>query len=122
VVFGDSLSDAGFYRPFLLGLGLPAPLVATMGRFTTSRGQSWAETVSRYYGTDPSPSNAGVSIYAQGGARVTGVGFSTPPGFAERSVTVQIGEYLSANGGHADPNSLYTIWAVANDVFLQLGA
>jgi len=122
VVFGDSLSDAGFYRPFLLGLGLPAPLVASMGRFTTNPGPVWSETVSRYYGTDAAPSNASGSIYAQGGARVTGVGYSTPPGSAERSVTVQIGEYLAANGGHADPNSLFTLWAGANDIFYQLGA
>ena len=122
VVFGDSLSDAGFYRPFLLSLGLPAPLVATMGRFTTNPGPVWSEAVSNYYGTAPAPSNANGSIYAQGGARVNGVGFSTPPGAAERSVTVQIGEYLAANGGHADPNSLYTIWAGANDIFFQLGA
>jgi outer membrane lipase/esterase len=123
VVFGDSLSDAGFFRPFLLGVGLPASVVAGMGRFTTNPGPVWSELVSSYYGTTPAPSNAGGSIYAQGGARVaTNPGVSTPPGMPERSIATQIGEYLSANGGAADPNTLYTLWGGANDVFFQLGA
>ena len=53
-VFGDSLSDAGYYRPFLAGLGLPAPVVATLGRFTTNPGPVWSEIISSYYGVTPS--------------------------------------------------------------------
>jgi phospholipase/lecithinase/hemolysin len=44
-VFGDSLSDAGYFRPFIASLGLPAPLVATLGRFTTNPGPVWSELV-----------------------------------------------------------------------------
>jgi len=124
VVFGDSLSDAGTFRPFLLGLGLPASVVAGMGRFTTNPGPVWAELVSQYYGgTTATPSNAGGNDFAQGGARVASTpGVSTPPGMPERSVATQIGEYLARTGGAADPNTLYTVWAGANDIFYQLGA
>jgi outer membrane lipase/esterase len=123
IVFGDSLSDAGYFRPFLASLGLPPQLVATLGRFTTNPGPVWSELVSTYYGVQPAPSNAGGTIFAQGGARVAiNPGFSTPPGAAERSVATQIGEYLAASGGQADPNALYAVWAGANDVFFQLGA
>jgi hypothetical protein len=37
-----------------------------------------------------------------------------------RSVAEQIGEHLAGNGGHADPDALYTYWAGANDVFNYL--
>jgi len=124
VVFGDSLSDAGTFRPFLLGVGLPASVVAGMGRFTTNPGPVWAELVAQYYtGTTATPSNAGGNDYAQGGARVTSTpGVSTPPGMPERPVSTQINEYLARSGGAADPNTLYALWAGANDVFFNLGA
>src|SRR5262245_37816862 len=84
-VFGDSLSDAGFYRPFLLGLGLPAPVVTQLGRFTTNPGPVWSEIVTQHYGFTPGPSNANNgNIFAQGGARVTQPSASTPPNFAQR--------------------------------------
>jgi outer membrane lipase/esterase len=125
VVFGDSLSDAGYYRAFLASRGLPAPLVATLGRFTTNPGPVWSELVSQFYGVTPAPSNAGGSIYAQGGARVALSPGITPQGLAERPVSVQINEYLAAHGGAADPNALFAVWAIANDFFVnnaQLGA
>jgi len=120
VVFGDSLSDDGYYRPFLSSLGLPASLVSTLGRFTTSPGPVWSELVSNYYGTTPAASNAGGTIYAQGGARVSANSASTPPGAAQRPVTTQIGEYLASRNGAADPNGLFAIWAGANDVIQTL--
>lgn len=124
VVFGDSLSDAGYFRAFLRSLGLPEAVVAAMGRYTTNPGLTWGELVAQYYGVAPNPSNvSGGTVYAQGGARVTGTpGVNTPPGQAERPVSTQIGEYLAATGGRADPDALYAVWAGANDVFFQLGA
>ena len=120
-VFGDSLSDAGYYRPFLASLGMPASLVSILGRFTTSPGPVWSEVVSNYYGYAPAPSNvSGGNIYAQGGARVAVSSTSTPPGAAQRPVSTQVSEYLSTHGGTADPNALYAIWAGANDVFQTL--
>lgn len=120
-VFGDSLSDAGFYRPFLLGLGLPAAVVAQLGRFTTNPGPVWSELISQFYGFTPAPSNAGGNIFAQGGARVASNSAATPSGFAQRPVSVQIDEALARTGGAADPNALYVVWAGGND-FLQNSA
>ena len=115
VVFGDSLSDAGYYRPFLAGLGLPSALVATLGRFTTNPGPIWAELVAQHYGALATPSNAGGWNFAQGGATVASDSPSTPPGFAQRPVSTQITEYLARNGGAADPNALHAVWAGGND-------
>src|SRR5664279_5992557 len=64
--FGDSLSDAGYYRPFLAGLNLPASLVAQLGRFTTNPGPVFSESITSFYGGTPGPSNAGGNIFAQG--------------------------------------------------------
>ena len=123
-VFGDSLSDAGTFRPFFQALtaqGLPPALVPILGRFTTNPGPVWSEIIVANLGGNPAPSNAGGTIYAQGGARVNTIpGYFTPPGMPQRSVAVQIDEYLAQ--GAADPNALYTVWAGANDVFAELGA
>ncbi len=120
VVFGDSLSDDGYFRPVLAALGLPPATVATLGRFTTSPGPVWSELVTTYYGGTPAASNAGGNIFAQGGARVASDSSSTPPGAAQRSVVTQVNEYLTRNGGAADPNALFAIWAGANDVIQTL--
>lgn len=122
-VFGDSLSDAGYYRPFLLSLGVPAATVNQLGRFTTNPDPVWSELVTQFYGYTPSASNANNgNIFAQGGARVADPSASTPPGGAQRPVSTQIGEYLARGGGAADPNALYGIWIGANDIFQNLGA
>jgi outer membrane lipase/esterase len=122
-VFGDSLSDAGYYRPFLAGLGLPAATVAQLGRFTTNPGPVFSELISQYYGVTPGPSNVtGGNIFAQGGARVAEASPLTPTGQAQRPVSTQITEFLARNNGAADPNALYTVWAGANDIFVNLGA
>ncbi|MBL8525154.1 MAG: autotransporter domain-containing protein [Betaproteobacteria bacterium] len=117
-IFGDSLSDAGYFRPFLSAIGLPASTVAGLGRFTTNPGPVWSEIIAQYYGGNANPSNAGGGIYAQGGARVAVDSASTPPVAAtQRPVSTQITEYLNANSGRANANSLYGVWAGANDIF-----
>ena len=119
-VFGDSLADSGYYRPFLVGaLGYTPAQAAALGRFTTNPGPVWSELIATYYGGNPNPSNAGGGIYAQGGARITATSTSTPPGFAQRPVSQQITEFLAT--GAANPNALYAIWAGGNDL-LQAGA
>ena len=91
--FGDSLSDAGYYRGFLLSLGLPQATVDAMGRFTTNPGPTWIELVAQYYGVPALPSNvSGGTNYAQGGARVAASSPSTPEGQAQRPVSTQISE------------------------------
>jgi len=117
-IFGDSLSDAGYFRPFLSAIGLPASTVAGLGRFTTNPGPVWSELIAQYYGGNANPSNAGGGIYAQGGARVAVDSASTPPVAAtQRPVSTQITEYLNANSGRADSRALYGVWAGANDIF-----
>ncbi len=121
-IFGDSLSDAGFFRPQLLGLGVPPATVATLGRFTTNPGPVWSEIIAQYYGGNANPSNvASGGIFAQGGARVTAASAFLPPGGVQRPVTTQITEHLAASGGAANPNALYVLWIGANDL-LQAGA
>jgi len=123
VVFGDSLSDAGYYRPVLGAAGVPPSLLSTLGRFTTAPGPVWSELVAAYYGAPTGPSNvSNGNIFAQGGARVALPSTSTPTGAAQRPVSTQVTEYLTRTGGAADPNALYAIWAGANDVIQTLGA
>jgi outer membrane lipase/esterase len=121
-VFGDSLSDAGYFRPVLQAAGVPASLLPILGRFTTAPGPVWSELVSSYYGMTPAPSNVNNgNIFAQGGARVAVNSSSTPTGAAQRPVSTQVTEFLARTNGTADPNALYAVWAGANDVFQTLG-
>jgi len=123
VVFGDSLSDAGYFRPVLAASGVPASLLPILGRFTTAPGPVWSELVAAYYRAPTGPSNVNNGdIFAQGGARVAVNSSSTPTGAAQRPVTTQVTEFLTRGGGKADPNALYAIWAGANDVIQTLGA
>ena len=119
IFFGDSLTDAGYFKPVLAAAGAPASL--GLGRFTTVPGPVWAELVAAYYGHPTLPSNqTGGLDFAQGGARVATNSASTPTGAAQRPITTQVGEYLTRAGGGADPNALYLMWAGANDVLQTL--
>src|SRR3546814_20752605 len=53
VFFGDSLTDAGYFRPVLLQV--VGPSGALIGKFTTNPGLVWSEYLAQYYGTDASP-------------------------------------------------------------------
>lgn len=114
-VFGDSLSDAGTF----------AALAAGGGRFTTNPGPVWSERLSTAFGQVAAPAqkftgsayvaNPAGNIWAQGGARV-----SSGPGFGMTMalpVSTQIDAYLARQGGRADANGLYALWAGANDIF-----
>jgi len=128
VFFGDSLTDSGFYRPFLVQQN---PLASGLGKFTTNPGLVWAEYLANFYGTNGAPAwgltatgivNAGGTNFAAGGARINAQpGFppSPPTSFAP-SLTQQAGAYLARNGGRADPNALFTVWGGANDLFFTL--
>lgn len=119
VFFGDSLTDAGFFRPLL-----PPASQAVTGQFTTNPGYVWSQYLADYYGTNassgwaasPTGPRAGTGTnYAVGGARVgvntTGQLGPTP------SIAAQVDFYLNATGGRADPNALYSLWGGANDIF-----
>src|SRR5699024_5140031 len=110
VFFGDSLTDAGFFRPLL-----PPEVLAVTGQFTTNPGWVWAHHLAERYGTDASVSCNGQSgdNYAVGGARmaedVFGALGPTP------SVASQVQSFMGAGG--VDPGALYTVWGGANDIF-----
>jgi len=67
VFIGDSLTDAGYFRPLL-----PAAVRPVTGQFTTNPGWTWAEHVANYYGTNGAAHGNGQNgdNYAIGGARV----------------------------------------------------
>ena len=46
-IFGDSLSDAGYYRPGLAALLGSQAAANAVGRFTTNPGPVWSELVSQ---------------------------------------------------------------------------
>ena len=119
VFFGDSLTDGGYFRPLL-----PLNVQAVTGQFTTNPGLVWSQYLADYYGSNADSAWFGTGAgarpgdgnnWAVGGARVgqTTVGALgyTP------SMTAQVTDYLSRNGGHADPGALYTVWGGANDLF-----
>ena len=119
VFFGDSLTDGGFFRPLL-----PLNVQPVTGQFTTNPGQVWAQYMADYYGSNAASAWFGTGAgarpgtgnnWAVGGARVgqTTVGALgyTP------SIAAQVTDYLSRNGGKADPGALYTVWGGANDLF-----
>ncbi len=119
VFFGDSLTDAGFFRPLL-----PPQAQPVTGRFTTNPGLVWSEYLADYYGTNAStawlatgavPREDAGDSYAVGGARV-GVDAAGALGYTP-SLNSQVTEYLRRTGGQANPNALYTVWGGANDLF-----
>ncbi len=124
VFIGDSLTDAGYFRPLL-----PASVQPVTGQFTTNPGWTYAQYVSNYYGTNGAAhgNGQGGDNYAIGGARVgVDVSQSLAPGtpaIPVYSLKTQTAQYLAANGGKADANALYTVWGGANDIFaIQGGA
>jgi outer membrane lipase/esterase len=111
--FGDSMTDSGHFRPVLVQM--LGPDGALLGRFTNNPSLVWAEYLADYYGTDAGSDNQGGTNYAVGGARA-GVDSANALG-AVPSVSTQVAAYLSASGGQADPDALYSVWAGANDLF-----
>ncbi len=111
-VFGDSLSDAGSFKPALPpGTGL----------YTTNPGPMWTQVLAQRYGMTSTPANQGGNDYAEGGARVSqqpGVPPNFPLTANATPVLTQISQFLSH--GPADPGALYSVWAGGNDLFTQL--
>ncbi len=106
--FGDSLSDSG---NVFAANGVPiAPYFN--GRF--SNGPVWVETLADNLGLSADASLLGGTNYAFGGA-TTG----TPPGSSTPTLTDQMGLYLTASGGIADPDALYVVFGGGNDVRAQ---
>lgn len=122
VFFGDSLTDAGYFRPTLVQL--LGPNGALLGQFTTNPGWVWSQYLGDYYGGNaaaawtgngtPNPTLAGGDNWAVGGARA-GVDAGSALGYIP-SLASQYAGYLAA-GNTVDPNALYTVWGGANDMF-----
>jgi outer membrane lipase/esterase len=110
--FGDSLTDAGSFKPVL---------PPGTGKFTTNPGPIWAEDLAQRYGSTATPANQGGNDYAEGGARVSGLPGvpNSPPTASATPVATQIQNFL--NKGAVNQGALYSVWAGANDVFFQLG-
>ncbi|MDI1251810.1 autotransporter domain-containing SGNH/GDSL hydrolase family protein [Thermomonas sp.] len=119
VFFGDSLTDGGYFRPLL-----PLSVQAVTGQFTTNPGLVWSQYLADYYG-----SNADSAWFGTGAGTTPGAGNNWAVGGARAgqdsfgalgytpSMASQVTNYLSRNGGHADPGALYTVWGGANDLF-----
>jgi len=110
VIFGDSLSDEGNFYLASGGALPPSPLYFN-GRFSNER--VWTERLANAMNEPiPSPSWVGGTNYAFNGARASGASpYETP------DLVTQVGTYLLANGGEADPDDIFVIWAGANDIF-----
>ena len=119
VFFGDSLTDAGYFRSLL-----PPEAQPVIGQFTTNPGLVWSQYLANYYGTDATaawhatgaaPRNGSGDNYAVGGAHV-GTDVVGALGYTP-ALTSQVDAYLARNGGRADARALYTVWGGANDLF-----
>jgi len=108
--FGDSLTDAGSYKPVL---------PPGTGRFTTNPDPVWAQVFGGYYGATIAPANQGGTDYAQGGARVAqSPGFpGTPPTGSAVPISQQVAQYI---GRGVDSGAFHAIWGGMNDMFTQL--
>ncbi len=118
-VFGDSYSDVGndYFVSSLAGDPTPLSPPYYDGRF--SDGPLWIEHLATAHGITLSPSEEGGTDYAFGGAELLAP-VSTPLGSIP-SVVQQVGEYLEAHGGKADPHALYVLTGGGNDILNAIG-
>ena len=116
IVFGDSLVDAGNIFT-LTGGATPNPSTGYFqGRFTN--GPDFTDLINvPIEGGFTSPSLLGGDNYAFGGARIVNNSGFSAGGDPIPDLDFQVGTYLAAVGGNADPDALYTISAAGNDIF-----
>ena len=111
-LFGDSLTDSGFFKPVVPpGAGL----------FTTNPGPVWATILANRLGVSANPSNTpGGTNFAQGGARVTSLpGIPPiPPTASAVPIATQVQTFMAR--GPLDPNAIYSVFGGGNDFFFQL--
>lgn len=112
-VFGDSLVDAGNVA-IITGNTIPDPAQGYyQGRF--NNGLNYVDYLNqKLNGTNTVASLASGTNFAWGGSRAIGNGFG---GFPTPGLPQQLGGYLAATGGLADPNGLYVINFGGNDLF-----
>jgi phospholipase/lecithinase/hemolysin len=111
VSFGDSLTDVGNVYIATTGAMPPAPY--WQGHY--SNGPIWVEYLAYDLGlAAPTPSLAGGTDYAFGGAETSTSGLST---LGTPNIGTQIGMYLQG-GNTPSASQLFTIWGGANDFLL----
>jgi outer membrane lipase/esterase len=129
VVFGDSLSDGG-NNAAIVGTTTSAAITgnSVYSRIpyeygTYTNGMVWTQYLAQSLGVALTPSVIGGSNFAFGGAQTGIDGNETPllPGFPY-SMKTQVGMYLGATGGAADPNALYIVAGGGNNIRVALEA
>jgi outer membrane lipase/esterase len=113
IVFGDSYNDVGNIYAIAAknGVVYPPPPYYN-GRF--SDGPIWVEDLAGALGLTVKPSVLGGTDFATGGAEL--LQSTTAQGLTIPSIEDQVGYYLTATGGKADPNALYVIEGGGNDI------
>ncbi len=114
ISFGDSLTDAGNAST---ADGNAA--TAAGNSFTTNNDPVAAQIIAAAFGFNQQHSLAGGTNFAFGGSCAQAAGACVAPLFPR--LNQQIGQYITANGGVANPNALYTVWSGANDIFGAIG-
>jgi outer membrane lipase/esterase len=118
VVFGDSLSDDGNNAIALGATRTPTPIAGPTFIPTFpyapandySNGPVWVQPFAAALGINLTPSLAGGTDYAFGGARSGPLGPGFPP-----SLLNQVGMFLTATGGTAAASNLYVVAGGGND-------
>ena len=105
--FGDSLTDTGNLYASSGGL-LPVSPPYYNGGF--SNGPLWSQTFANALGFASTPAVSGGNNFAWAGATVVDYGRPQP------EIPQQLGMYLGATTGVADPNALYVIMGGGNDI------
>jgi outer membrane lipase/esterase len=124
VVFGDSLSDSGNDAILLGGSQAQtitgntyvpgAPYITATSTGTFSNGPVWASDAASALGVPLTPSLAGGTNYAYGGATTGGPGVP--------SLLAQATQYLTSTGSVASSSALYVVAGGGNDARAALSA
>ncbi|WP_147695602.1 autotransporter outer membrane beta-barrel domain-containing protein [Vogesella mureinivorans] len=139
--FGDSLTDTGAFGGQAIPNGSGGfVILPSDARWTTNNAANHANILAGKLGFAVSVNNADPAIqktgnnFAQGGAQSVSyaTGATLPnssstqtagPGLLDiRDLPDQIQDYLSANGGKANPNAVYFVWSGGNDIPTAAGA
>ncbi len=106
--FGDSLTDGGYFKPFVDK--------QQSGQFTTNPDNTWATPLAEQLGLSATPNVLGSSVkgnnYAIGGARAGKA--ANIRGANVASARSQVDSYLTDN--KVDSKGLYSVWIGANDL------
>ena len=129
VGFGDSTVDSGWYRNAAPNSTNPVynadfAIAVTQGggKATTNPGLVSSEFLANYFNLTAAPANQpGGTNYATGDARNAQSNIGVPNSLQGAVPTVtQIGNYLAAHNGIANPTGLYLIGSGGNDISFAL--